>query len=55
MLAHIALALLGLLNKADNMAGVIDTQLFQMHLYASFPSKAEAIAYELCEALHNYC
>lgn len=55
MLAHIALAVLGLLDKVDNMSGVIDTQLFQMHLYASFPSKAEAVAYELCEALHSYC
>jgi hypothetical protein len=26
-----------------------------MHFYASFPSKAEAVAWDLMEALHNYC
>jgi hypothetical protein len=55
MLAHISLSVLGLLTKEDNIAGSIDPANFQMHLYASFPSKAEAVAYELCESLHNYC
>ena len=26
-----------------------------MHYYASFPSKSEAVAWELCDALNNFC
>lgn len=55
MVAHIALAELGLLTDEDNLNGRIDTNGFQMHLYASFPSKADAVAYELCESLDTYC
>jgi len=54
-MAHVALCLLGLVGKEDYAQGCIDVEKFQMHLYASFPSKADAVAYELCEALHNYC
>jgi hypothetical protein len=39
MMAHIALSVLGLLSKEDNVNGTIDPVNFQMHLYASFPSK----------------
>jgi NAD(P)H-flavin reductase len=55
MLAHIALAELGLLTAEDHEAGSINTERFEMHLYASFPSKADAVAWDLCEALDNYC
>jgi len=55
MIAHIALAELGLLTDEDNLNGRIDTQGFQMHLYASFPSKAEAVAWDLCESLDTLC
>lgn len=55
MMAHVALAVLGLHSKEDHTFGVIDITQFQMHLFASFPSKAEAVAYDLCEALNNYC
>jgi len=39
MMAHVALSVLGLLSKEDNVNGTIDPKNFQMHLYASFPSK----------------
>jgi hypothetical protein len=55
LMAHVAISVLGLAGKEEIQNGCIDPQTFQLHLYVSFPSKAEAIAYELCEALHNYC
>jgi hypothetical protein len=55
LMAHVALSVMGLVGKEEMLNGCIDPQTFQLHLYVSFPSKAEAIAYELCEALHNYC
>jgi len=55
MMAHVALCVLGLTGKEDSVQGCIDPKKFELHLYASFPSKREAVAYELCEALHNYC
>lgn len=55
MMAHVALAELGLLTAEDHEAGSILPDRFEMHLYASFPSKAEAVAWDLCEALDNYC
>ena len=55
MMAHVALCVLGLLGKKDSVQCCIDPKKFELHLYASFPSKLEAVAYELCEALHNYC
>ncbi len=55
LMAHVALSVLGLLGKDDNTFGAIDPLTFQLHLYASFPSKADAVAFELCEALHEFC
>lgn len=55
MMAHIALAELGLLSQEDLQVGSIDPTKFEMHLYASFPSKAEAVAWDLMEALDAYC
>jgi hypothetical protein len=55
LMAHVALSVLGLLGKDDNTFGAIDPFKFQLHLYASFPSKADAVAFELCEALHEFC
>ena len=49
LVAHIALVLLCI------EEGSIDPANFTFHLYLSFPKRSEAIAYELCEALHNYC
>lgn len=55
MMAHVALAELGLLTAEDHQAGSIMTNRFQMKLYASFPSKAEGVAWSLMEALDQYC
>jgi NAD(P)H-flavin reductase len=55
IMAHIALAVMGQLSPADIDAGSIDIRQFSMHMYASFPSRREGVAYELMEALHNYC
>lgn len=55
MMAHVALCLLDACPKEDDAFGKIDINTFQLHLYCSFPSKNEAVAYALCEALNNYC
>jgi len=55
IMAHIALAVMGQLSPADIDAGSINIKEFSMHMYASFPSRREGVAYELMEALHNYC
>lgn len=55
MMAHVALAELGLLTQEDHQAGSIIPDRFEMKLYASFPSKAEAVAWDLCDALDQYC
>ena len=55
MMAHVALSVLGLTSQEDGQNGQIDPSKFELHLYASFPSKAEAVAWELCEALRGYC
>ena len=33
----------------------IDPENFQLHLYVSFPSRSQAVALELFEALEAYC
>lgn len=55
IMAHIALAELGLLTAEDHEAGSILTDSFQMKFYASFPSKAEGVAWDLMDALNEYC
>jgi len=55
LMAHIALAELGLLTAEDHEAGSILPNQFEMKMYASFPSKAEGVAWTLMEALDSYC
>lgn len=55
IMAHIALAEMGLLTAEDHQAGSIQPDRFRMKLYASFPSKAEGVAWDLMESLDNYC
>jgi hypothetical protein len=55
MMAHVALSVLGLTSKEDGQNDQIDPFKFELHLYASFPSKSEAVAWELCEALRGFC
>lgn len=55
IMAHIAMAELGVLTKEDYEAGSILPERFEMHMYASFPSKVEGVAWTLMEALDAYC
>lgn len=56
LVAHVALAVLGLLEKVDDRVQEhVDLQSFQFVLYVSFQSREDAIGLELMEALHDWC
>ena len=52
----LALANLGIAQKVvKSDADMINTEKFKLVLYCAFPSRAEAVALELFEALNDYC
>lgn len=55
LMAHIAQAVMGMTPGGQFEGGGIDIELFEFHLYVSFPSAADGVAFDLMTALHEFC